>query len=337
MSEQTFALQSNMKPLIAGLSSGAASTVLLYPLDLIKVRLQVTESGRKRGIVRTLRQIVHYEGIQGLYQGLTPALMGSAISWGGYFFFYEEIKKELLHLKNQNETRNELGSLENFSAACLSGAIMVGFTNPIWLIKTRMQLQMKKFQEHQLKAGSMSACAVKIKPPYKNMMDAARTIVQEEGPLALYKGALPALLLVSHGGVQFVVYEYLKLNFGEYKKVSMSLEEDASYGVFDRLHDSLGYLTMGASSKIIASTVTYPIQVIKSRIQQRSQMVELTMKGDVEIVERQYKGILSASLKIYQNEGVFGFFKGALANAFRVAPSAAITFVVYETLMDVLR
>lgn len=333
MSENKFTLQNNVKPLIAGLTSGAASTILLYPLDLIKVRFQVTESGRKRGILRTLRQIVHYEGIQGLYQGLTPALMGSALSWGGYFFFYEEIKKEMLHLKRK-EVKNELGSLENFSAACLSGAIMVGFTNPIWLIKTRMQLQMKKFQEHQLKSGSVSA--IKIKPPYKNMMDAARTIVQEEGPLALYKGALPALILVSHGGVQFVVYEYLKLNFGEYKKASISLKED-TYGVFERLRDSLGYLTMGASSKIIASTVTYPIQVIKSRIQQRSQMVELTVKGDVEIVERQYKGIVSASIKIYQNEGVLGFFKGAMTNAFRVAPSAAITFVVYETLMDMLR
>jgi solute carrier family 25 folate transporter 32 len=197
-----------------------------------------------------------------------------------------------------------------------------------------MQLQMKKFQEHQLKTGSL--LDGKIKPPYKNMVDAAKTIVQEEGALALYKGALPALMLVSHGGVQFVVYEYLKLHFGEFKKASMLLGED-TYGVFDRLRDSLGYLSMGASSKIIASTLTYPIQVIKSRIQQRSQMVELTVKGDVEIVERQYKGTVTAAIKIYQNEGVLGFFKGSLANAFRVAPSAAITFVVYETLMDILR
>jgi solute carrier family 25 folate transporter 32 len=40
-----------------------------------------------------------------------------------------------------------------------------------------------------------------MKDPYTGMFDAARTIVREEGVAALYKGAVPALLLTSHGGV----------------------------------------------------------------------------------------------------------------------------------------
>lgn len=337
MSENKFNLPASAKPLIAGLASGATSLLFLYPLDLVKVRLQVTESGRKRGITQTLRGIVRHEGISGLYQGLTPALLGSALSWGGYFFFYEEIKKKMTMYKLDGKKNSDLGSMENFTAACLSGALMVGFTNPLWLIKTRMQLQMKKFQEHQLKSRYLSSS--NVKPPYKNIADAARTIVREEGPLALYKGAFPALILVSHGGVQFVVYEYLKITFGQYKKESKKSKlnpDEKSHSVFERLYDSVGYLSMGAVSKIIASTVTYPIQVIKSRIQQRSQTAELTSRGDVEIVEREYRGVVSAFSKIYRNEGVFGFFKGSLANALRVAPSSAITFVVYETVIETI-
>ena len=40
--------------------------------------------------------------------------------------------------------------------------------------------------------------------------DAVRTIVREEGPLALYKGVVPALVLCGQGAVQFTVYEWLK-------------------------------------------------------------------------------------------------------------------------------
>ena len=79
------------------------------------------------------------------------------------------------------------------------------------------------------------------------MMDAVRTIIKEEGFTGLYKGSIPALMLVSHGGVQFVVYEFLKGHFGTYQKSS---RKDNNSDVFTRLSDSLGYLTMGAISKM---------------------------------------------------------------------------------------
>lgn len=47
-------------------------------------------------------------------------------------------------------------------------------------------------------------CADQTRP------DAVRTIVREEGPLALYKGAVPALMLCGQGAVQFSAYEWLK-------------------------------------------------------------------------------------------------------------------------------
>ena len=364
-------------PLIAGTLGGAVSTILLYPLDLVKVRLQVFEStnsgavasgsttssvGNRGGgtsMSHVVRGILRHEGFFGLYNGLTPAIVGSAASWGGYFFFYEAIKTQMLLQKKQkrrksnispekviqNDNDVKLGPMENFSAACLSGAILVGFTNPIWLIKTRMQLQMNVSQEQktlsQTKDTSTTTANTKIKgtekikPPYKNMFDAARTIVKEEGFASLYKGAGPALMLVSHGGVQFVCYEFLKGHFGVYKKATRS-NSGSSGRILHRLEDSLGYLTMGAMSKIVATTVTYPLQVIKSRLQQRSQTTELSLTGEVEIVKRQYNGVIDCIRRIWVNEGIIGFFKGCLPNAIRVAPSAAITFVVYESVTDMM-
>lgn len=240
---QTFA------PLLAGLAGGACSTVLLYPLDLVKVRLQVNEDPRaskasvskpRLSSLQMFRVILRHEGLLGLYQGLIPAVVGSSVSWGGYFFVYEGLKREYRQVflsKQSTAPTRPLNSMENFSLACLAGASMVAITNPVWLIKTRMQLQMKR-----------TAKELHMKTPYNGMLDAGRTIVKEEGFWALYKGSGPALLLVSHGGVQFVVYEFLKRHFHVSRaKRDPDVERKA---IMERLQLSMGYLTMGAFSKM---------------------------------------------------------------------------------------
>lgn len=236
----------SIAPLLAGISGGAVSTTLLLPLDVVKVRLQVSEHPRHKnekandkprrrlGAFRVFRSIIRHEGISGVYQGLTPAVIGSAVSWGGYFFLYEGFKKNLQERKRSQGKSPELHSLDNFGMAIVSGACMVFLTNPVWLIKTRMQLQMKK-----------SANSYGVKKPYRGIMDAARTIVREEGFWALYKGTVPALMLTSHGGVQFVAYEFLKKHFHYVRP-----KRDESKSILERLELSVGFLTMGAMSKM---------------------------------------------------------------------------------------
>jgi solute carrier family 25 folate transporter 32 len=237
-------------PLIAGVLGGAASTVSLYPLDLIKVRMQVNESSssgnlkdsqqaerRAMSSIRVFRAVVRQEGVAGLYQGLSPAVIGSAFSWGGYFFVYEGMKRRYGNYKEPTNTtgRYHFNAGETFVLACASGSVLVALTNPIWLIKTRMQLQLKQTTQP----------LGKHKAPYTGIADAARTIVREEGATALYKGAIPALFLTSHGGVQFMVYEYLKKSF-HYTRA----KRDSSSNITERFNQSLGFLAMGAASKM---------------------------------------------------------------------------------------
>ena len=79
------------------------------------------------------------------------------------------------------------------------------------------------------------------------------------------------------------------------------------------------------------------MQVVKSRMQQPSSSIELTNSGDVRVVKRDYAGIVHTVQRMWRQEGVIGFFKGAVPNAVRVAPSAAVTFLVYESMMDMLQ
>jgi hypothetical protein len=399
---------------IAGIAGGTVSTILLYPLDLIKVRMQVDESPsrnimqqqtmqstivakeeikRRRTICTTVKGVIRHEGYLGLYRGLSPAIIGSAASYGGFFFLYEDIKGRMvvrkqhqfmmdritttMSLSNQNNNNNQnesssttnatfdevkLGPMEHFSASCLAGACMVALTNPLWLIKTRLQLQNSRLQSQLTQTTATAATTTTtsaavattaqqmqtVKPPYRGAFHAAFVIIQEEGILALYKGSVPALMLVSHGGIQFMTYEFMKKHFALYVNTTdkISKEEGESSSnknsrkgttIGERLRDSLGYLTMGAISKFVASTATYPLQVIKSRLQQRSQSVEVSeITGEIVVMKREYSGLVDCTTKIWKNEGIYGFFKGCITNALRVAPSAAVTFVTYEFVMDML-
>jgi solute carrier family 25 folate transporter 32 len=281
------------KPGVSGFSGGAVSTMLLIPLDNIKVRLQVNEGFDSKtvstlsspsttaaaisntagtvnkdqhrrharlGAMRMLRGVVKYEGVRGLYQGLVPAVVGSAISWGGFFYVYETMKRELRHVKSKSnygtnnatsstndqsrqskkgKSRQELATLtswDNFILGTASGAVMVFLTNPIWLIKLRLQLQMKQASEH-LHAKNVTQ--------YDGFLDAFRKIVKADGVLGLYKGTAPALILTSHGGVQFTVYEFLRKHF-HYARA----QRTAGSSLMKRFEDSIGYLTIGAMSKM---------------------------------------------------------------------------------------
>jgi solute carrier family 25 (mitochondrial folate transporter), member 32 len=86
----------------------------------------------------------------------------------------------------------------------------------------------------------------------------------------------------------------------------------------------------------IASTVTYPLQVIKSRLQQRAESLDITSTGDLKIVKRDYSGMFDTIARMWRQEGLRSFFKGAIPNALRVAPGSAITFLVYESILEAL-
>jgi solute carrier family 25 folate transporter 32 len=87
----------------------------------------------------------------------------------------------------------------------------------------------------------------------------------------------------------------------------------------------------------VASTATYPLQVMKARLQQRSQAIEVSeTTGEIIVAKREYSGVIDCAKKIWRNEGIYGFFKGCVTNAIRVAPSAAVTFVTYEFVLDML-
>jgi len=261
----------------AGILAGATSTTLLFPLDLVKVLFQAdTSLARLPGVAAMSVRVARAEGFRALFQGLTPALVGSTVSWGGFFYVYERLKPP----------GRATSTADALVASVQAGAAMVLLTNPFWLVKTRLQLQTKSH-------GTAA---------YDGFADCLRRVVRDEGWAALYRGLVPALLLTSHGGVQFACYEQLK-----------RLRPPSGHSQYEAP-------VYGALSKLAASVATYPYQVVKTRVQDRA-----AAAGGSELART-----LACVGDTWRRERVRGFFRGCWANSVRVMPSAAITFWIYE-------
>ena len=84
--------------MVAGVGGGLVSTLVLHPLDLLKIRFATHDGqpGALRpsygGLAAAVRDITRLEGARGMYAGVTPNLAGAGSAWGLYFLFYNAIK-----------------------------------------------------------------------------------------------------------------------------------------------------------------------------------------------------------------------------------------------------
>lgn len=90
---------------VCGGTAGFCAKFVVYPLDLIKKRLQIQgfEEARKSfGVFKTyfnlkncILSIIRDEGFPGFYKGLLPSLLKSTATTALQFIFYEELIKRL--------------------------------------------------------------------------------------------------------------------------------------------------------------------------------------------------------------------------------------------------
>jgi solute carrier family 25 folate transporter 32 len=199
-------------------------------------------------------------------------MVGNSVSWALYFLWYANIKAVLARRHGEG---GALTSLDYFAASAFAGVSTSALTNPIWVIKTRM-----------LASGRDSPGA------YKSMIDGARSIWRQEGARGFWHGLVPSLFGISHGAVQFVVYEQLK---NRRARTLGSTAQDGSDNA-QRL-SNWDYLFLSGVSKAFAAGATYPFQVVRARLQ--------TYRG-----HNAYLGFSDAIKQIWTNEGARGYYRG---------------------------
>ncbi|KAL1233992.1 Mitochondrial folate transporter/carrier [Trichinella spiralis] len=163
--------------LIAGLAGGFVSTLVVHPLDLLKIRHAVNEkySGLRPALNNYLHSacsIFRERSFIGFYQGITPNLIGSTLAWGLYFAQYNWFKdflRQWFQLEN-------LSAWHALIAGIYAGNVTLLLTNPVWVAKTRLCLQ----YENQPKQ-------------YRGMIDVLVKLYRMDGIRGLYKGYLPGI------------------------------------------------------------------------------------------------------------------------------------------------
>ena len=66
----------NYKGFVAGVFSGIAKLSVGHPFDTIKVRLQTAPETQFKGPLDCVLQTLRKEGVNGIYKGATPPLVG---------------------------------------------------------------------------------------------------------------------------------------------------------------------------------------------------------------------------------------------------------------------
>lgn len=307
---------------VAGLSAGTMATLIVHPLDIVKTRMQIHRSATAPSAALTtvsvMRSLAQTERpVAAIYRGLTPNLLGNATSWASFFFFKSTYERAILYLK-QNRSDGPLdGGLQPSSSQMLSpadffvsslaaGATTQIITNPIWVLKTRM-----------LSSDSSAAGA------YPSMWTGAARLFRAEGVRGFYRGLGVGMLAISHGAVQFAVYDPVRRMYFARRRRRWQLEKGRHGGsggdlVDDNHMSNEATVVLSTLAKLVAGATTYPLQVLRSRLQH------------YDADEQFGKGIRGVVRKLWREEGPRGFYRGMVPGVVRVLPATWVTFLVYE-------
>ncbi|KAJ8538377.1 hypothetical protein K7X08_014917 [Anisodus acutangulus] len=175
--------------LVAGACAGVSSTLLTYPLELVKTRLTI-QRGVYDGLLDAFVKILKEGGPGELYRGLTPSLIGVIPYAATNYFAYDSLRKAYRKIFKEEK----IGNIETLLIGSAAGAISSTATFPLEVARKHMQV------------GAVSGRVV-----YKNVIHALASILEKEGIQGLYKGLGPSCMkLVPAAGISFMCYEACK-------------------------------------------------------------------------------------------------------------------------------
>lgn len=264
-----------VQTLFAGAVAGAVSRSIVSPFERLKI-LQQTQFGpspKYVGILPSLRLILREEGIRGYFRGNWANVLRIAPTSAFQFYFYDAF------LKLVQPDSSALCSSDRLLAGGLAGGVTLSLTYPLEFIRGRLTVQ--------------------TEDKYRSLSHAFRSVVRKEGVLALYKGLWPSLL---------GIVPYVGMDFAAFYTFKSILLKDKRFCKDDGTLGAVATLSCGGIAGALAQTVSYPLDLIRRRMQ-----VQDFVPGAVK-----YKGVSDAVVSIIRAEGCAALYKGLAANYCKV-------------------
>lgn len=261
---------------VAGAVGAVFANALVYPLDIVKTRLQVqvkrkpddtkpltTDLEHYDGTVHAIQSIVRDEGISGLYSGMAGSLLGVASQNFAYFYWYSVVRS--LYTARV-PAGSKPGVAIELSLGAVAGALAQLFTIPIAVVTTRQQTQPRGEK--------------------KTMLETAKEVINsEDGWTGLWRGMKASLVLVINPSITYGAYQRFK---------------DVLYPGRVNLRPHEAFI-LGALSKALATIATQPLIVAKVGLQSRPPPAR---QG------KPFKTFVEVMRYIVDNEGPAALFKG---------------------------
>ncbi|EAU84148.2 mitochondrial carrier protein RIM2 [Coprinopsis cinerea okayama7 len=325
--------------LVAG-AGGFATAVITSPLDVLRTRLQSdfyslpsssqpststgassklrppTPANTRRFLstslhhglspFRSLSSILQNEGWRGFYRGLGPSLAGVVPGSSIKFHVYGNSKIFWAWALGRNNAHERDSTIVHALSAMTAGITTATCTNPIWVVKTRLQLD----------SGTANAAARR----YKNSFDCVRQILRQEGFRGLYRGLSASYLGSIETVLHLALYEQLKPVLRRFLG-DVNANSDSRWDTL-----KLWMSTTGAagSAKLTASLITYPHEVVRTRLRQAPSVNGVP----------KYTGLVQCFKSIWKAERFAGLYGGLTPHMARSVPSAMITLGVYEFVLS---
>ncbi|KAJ6798663.1 mitochondrial substrate carrier family protein B-like isoform X1 [Iris pallida] len=291
-----------MSNLLAGGVAGAVSKTCTAPLARLTILFQVqgmhsdVATLRKASMWREASRIVCEEGVRAFWKG-NLVTIAHRLPYSSISFFAYEHYKNLLQLVPGLDRHKDYVSADiclRLLGGGLAGITAASITYPLDLVRTRLAAQTNQIY-------------------YRGISHSLQSICRDEGTRGLYKGLGATLLGVGPNiAISFSAYETLR-----------------SRWQLERPHDSpvLVSLVCGSLSGIASSTVTFPLDLVRRRMQ---------LEGAGGRARVYNTGLFGTFGHIIRCEGFRGLYRGILPEYYKVVPGVGIVFMTYEILKSCL-
>ena len=317
---------------------------MVGPLDRVKILFQTSNpqfqkyTGHWFGVAKALRDINRADGMRGLFRGHSATLLRIFPYAGIKFLAYEQIRNKLIPDKSK-----ETG-VRRFASGSLAGITSVFFTYPLEVIRVRLAFETKRDSRssvsricrqiyHEQPPEALALASTNGHGNSGNPVAAVTETVQKvtarSGLSNFYRGFSPTMLgMIPYAGMSFLTHDAI----GDL----LRLPRFAPYTVMRGSNDTTitteegtntkraqltapAQLTAGAVAGLVSQTSSYPLEVIRRRMQ---------IGGAVGDGRR--AGIPETARRIFLERGVKGFFAGLTIGYIKTVPMVATGFYVYE-------
>ena len=290
------------KSIIAGGITGGVEALVTFPTEYVKTQLQLDGGGgggnRRAGTVK------RYSGIIDCIKQTVRTHGFFGLYRGASVLLYGSVPKSTVRFVSFEALKRRLADADDAAAGRLSGGnkflcgLGAGVAMAVFAV-TPIETLKVKFINDQTRA----------QPQFRGFFHGVRTIVKSEGLAGCYQGLGPTIL--KNGSNQAIRFWVL-----------LTLQDLYRGGDEKKRVPKLWTGLFGAAAGAASAFANMPVDVVKTRMQ------------GLEAAE--YKNSFHCARLVLRRQGPKAFYKGTVPRLSKVCIEVALTFVVYESVVDLL-